>query len=358
MDANANLEVPNFLTVQSTAGTWVGNGDDGFFLYKVVSGDFDAAVQVAGPFATPGFHLPGVLARAWNPNNSGTPYSATVTNVVENWMYIARFQEFAISEHVRYATNGGDVDGYLNSPGDNNDTNTTRFVRLTRAGNIFSFYEKTNQSDAWSLMGTLARPDLAGVSMQVGIEDGVGSTASPITYFTDFELSGPNVSLGTPTLPGTPSAIVTTSTNIGGSLTFSWTVGTPGDSSLVVVRKAGPIQINPVQGVGYGADTVFGASDALMGAGQSVVFNGVGNSVTVTNLGANNINYTVVVYEYTSGSGLVYNTATPATAVFAGPGTITGANLKAPKNDIPFGGAVKLSLFVATSRFSLVSRAR
>jgi hypothetical protein len=348
--ANANVANPGFLTVQSTAGTWVGNGDDGFFLYKVVSGDFDAAVQVANPFLAPGFHLPGILARAWNTNNSGAPYSATVTNSVENWMYIARFQEFAISEHVRYATNGTDHDGYLNSPGDNTDLNTPRYVRLTRVGNIFSFYEKTNQTDAWSLMGTLARADLAGVAIQVGIEDGVGSTASPTTFFTDFELSGPNVSLGTPTLPGTPSGIVTTATNVGGSLTFSWTVGTPGDSSLVVVRRNGNIQINPVQGLKYNADTVFGASDALMGSGQSVVFSGTGNSVTVTNLGANNINYTVAVYEYTNtGSAIVYNTASPTTNVFVGPGTITAASLTVPKNDIPVAGAVKVSLIASFS---------
>ena len=45
-DVNGNTTVanstvnPGFLTVSSSGGTWVGNGDDGFFLYKVVSGDF------------------------------------------------------------------------------------------------------------------------------------------------------------------------------------------------------------------------------------------------------------------------------------------------------------------------------
>jgi len=348
--ANANVVNPGFLTVQSTGGTWVGNGDDGFFLYKVVSGDFDAFVQVANPFQNPGFHLPGILVRAWQTNNSGAPFSANTTNAVENWMYNARFQEFNISEHVRYATNGADVDGYRNSAGNNADLSTPRYVRITRVGDLFSFYEKTNQTDPWGLMGTLARPDLAGVTMQVGIEDGVGGAPSPTTFFTDFELSGPNVSLGTPTLPGTPSGIVATATNTGGSLTFSWTVGTPGDSSLVVIRRNGSIQINPVQGRTYSANSAFGGSNALMGAGQSVVFSGTGNSVTVTNLGANNVNYTVAVYEYTNtGSAIIYNTASPTTNVFAGPGIITAANLKVPKNDIPLAGATKVGLIASFS---------
>jgi hypothetical protein len=348
--ANASVSFSGFLTVQSTATTWAAPGDDGFFLYKVVSGDFDAAVQVAAPFASPGFHLPGLLARAYNTNNSGAPYSATVTNSVENWMYIARFQEFAISEHVRYATNNADVDGYRNSPGDNNDTNTARYVRLTRVGNVFGFYEKTNQTDAWSLMGTLARPDLAGVSMQVGIEDGVGTTASPTTFFTDFELSGPNVTLGSPTLPGTPSGLVTTATNIGGSLTFSWTRGNPGDSSLVVMRLGGVIQQNPIQGVAYSvnAQNTFGDPTTRLGdANEYVVYNGTGTSVTVTNLAGNNLNYVVAVYEYTNTASPVYNTAGPSLTTNAGPGTITGVITSIAPTNIPVSGAT-LGTLLAT----------
>src|ERR1022692_3872531 len=350
--ANASVSFSGFLTVQSTATTWAAPGDDGFFLYKVVSGDFDASVQVAGPFASPGFHLPGLLARAYNTNNSGAPLSATVTNSVENWMYIARFQEFAISEHVRYATNNADVDGYRNSPGDNNDTNTARYVRLTRVGNVFGFYEKTNQTDAWSLMGTLARPDLAGVSMQVGIEDGVGTTASPTTFFTDFELSGPNVTLGSPTLPGTPSGLVTTATNIGGSLTFSWTRGNPGDSSLVVMRLGGVIQQNPIQGVVYpaNAQNAFGDPTTRLGdANEYVVYNGTGTSVTVTNLAGNNLNYVVAVYEYTNTASPVYNTAGPSLTTNAGPGTITGVITSIAPTNIPVSGATLGTLLATIS---------
>jgi hypothetical protein len=349
--ANENLANAGFLTVQSTAGTWAGAGDDGFFLYKVVSGDFDVSVQVSGPFQPPNFHLPGVLVRAWNTNNSGLPYAPSSTNgPSENWVYNARFQEFNISEHGRYATNGADRNDYFNTPGANSDTNTPRYVRITRVGDVFSFYEKTNQTDTYSFITNLTRTDLHGVAMQVGIEDSTSTTAGATTFFTDFELSGPNVSLGNPTGAGTPSAIVTTATNTGGSLAFSWTVGTPGDSSLVVIKPNGHIQVNPVQGLTYTADTAFGASDALMGGGQSVVYNGTGNSVTVTNLGATNITYAVAVYEYTNnGITTIYNTATPATNFFEGPGIITAAHLVVPKNDIPVAGAVNIRLFASFS---------
>ena len=266
-------------------------------------------------------------------------------------MYDARFQEFSISAHGRYATNGADFDGYFNTPGVDSDTNTTRYVRITRVGDLFSFYEKTNQSDAWSFIKSLARPDLAGVSMQVGIEDNVGTTATPLAYFTDFEISGPNVSLGNPTLPGTPSAIVTTATNIGGSLTLSWTVGNPGDSSLLVMRRNGTLQINPIQGLTYSANSAFGTSNTLIGASEYVMYiHGTGNSVTVTNLAANNVNYTVAVFEYTNnGVGNVYNTFSPTTNVFAGPGQINSVALAPASTNVPISGATSLKLFASFS---------
>jgi hypothetical protein len=349
--ANANVANSGFLTVQSTAGTWAAAGDDGFYLYKVVSGDFDASVQVSNPYQTPGFHLPGILARAWSTNNSGAPYSPSSTNAPsENWIYNARFQEFSISEHGRYATNGADRNDYFNTPGANADTNTPRYVRITRVGDVFNFYEKTNQTDTYVFITNLTRTDLHNVPMQVGIEDSTSTTAGAGTFFTDFELSGPNVSLAIPSLAGTPSAIVTTATNTGGSLTFSWTVGNPGDGSLVVIRQNGHIQVNPVQGLAYTADTAFGASDALMGGGQSVVYAGTGNSVTVTNLGANNTTYAVAVYEFTNNAGVTnYNTISPATNFFVGPGVITSAFLVVPTNNIPVQGAVNVRLFASFS---------
>lgn len=354
--ANSGLTAPGFLTVSSTAGNWAGAGDDGFFLYKVVNGDFDASVQIYGNpnpgagFQSQNYHLPGILARAWNTNNTGSPQQTDTNGPSENWVYNARFQEFSISEHGRYATNGADHDGYFNTAGADSDTNTTRYVRITRVGDVFSFYEKTNQTDTYAFITNLTRTDLHGVAMQVGIDDGTGTANSATTTFTDFELSGPNVTLGNPGAVGAPSALVTTATNIAGSLTFSWTPGNAGDSSLVIVTQ-GHIQVDPVQGLTYPAgDPIFGASDGIMGANQSIVYNGTGHSVTVTNLGANIFNYTVAVFEYTNtGTTTIYNTATPATGVFAGPGAINSVQLIVPTNNIPLPGAVHLGLLASFS---------
>jgi hypothetical protein len=334
---------PGFLTVQGTVGAWVGNEDDSFFLYKVIAGDFDVSVDVTQPFDSSAYHLPGLLARAYNPNNSGAPYSATDTNSVENWIYVARFQEFSINEHVRYATNGIDINGYIDTAGDDSDTNSDRYLRMTRVGDVFSFYDKTNPGDAWNPIGTLSRPDLDGVAMQVGIKDESGTANTPLTYFTDFELNATN--LTTPVMPTAPANLVTTATNITGSLTFSWNTGTPGDSSLVVISQHG-IRQNPVQGLTYNSSAGFGDTSALLGgAGEYVVYNGTGNSVTVTNLGANNLTYNVAVYEYTNnGSSIIYNTAAPATNSFAGPGIINAVTLVANATNIPTGGATALQV--------------
>ena len=75
------------------------------------------------------------------------------------------------------------------------------------------------------------------------------------------------------------------------------------------------MQYNPVQGITYTANSAFGTAGTLLGgAGEYVVYNGTGTSVTVTNLGANNLTYYVAVYEYSAGP--VYNTASPATNAF------------------------------------------
>src|SRR6516225_8506242 len=47
--ADANVSFPAFLTVQTTGSDWSDVGDDGFFLWKLVAGDFDVSVESAPP---------------------------------------------------------------------------------------------------------------------------------------------------------------------------------------------------------------------------------------------------------------------------------------------------------------------
>jgi hypothetical protein len=340
--AGAGPAYGGVLTVQSHNTSWAGNGDDGFFLYKWVNGDFDASVLIFAPFEAVAYHFPGLLARAAQ-FPSGSPLAGG-----ENLVNITRFQLYGIGEHVRYVINGVDTDGYLVSPGDSSDTATSHYIRLTRVGNVFSFYNKTNQVDTWNLMGTLTREDLAGLPMQVGLQQATFTDNSPTALFSEFQLSGPNVTF--PVMPTAPSGLTTTATNTSGSLTFSWTGGTPGNSSLVVMSRK-PIQHNPVQGKTYTASSAFGATNALLGgAGEYVVYNGTGNSVTVTGLGANNLTYYVAVYEYSgSGSSTVYNTASPANNAFPGPGMITSVAISFSPASIPTGGAAVAKLYATFS---------
>src|ERR1700751_1192631 len=43
--ANTVTPFPTFLNLQNIGGDWSGADNDGFFLYKVVAGDFDVQVQ-------------------------------------------------------------------------------------------------------------------------------------------------------------------------------------------------------------------------------------------------------------------------------------------------------------------------
>jgi hypothetical protein len=348
--ADSGVTYPGYLSLRSSGGDWADAGDDGVLLWKLVTGDFDVSVQSSpfnlsggSAFDNGGYHMAGLMARAYNPDNSGSPYSTTTTNLAENYVMLLRFQEYGLNE-VNEAVNGTRVEHTF--PDSNTDTGTTRYFRIVRSSlTNFTFFWKTNTSDSWVQIisdlpgGVLVRSDLTG-PLQVGIAQAPFSTGSHDAVFTDFELSGAGVSF--PAMPTAPSALVTTATNTAGALTFSWTLGTPGDRSLVVMSR-GPMQYNPAHGITYTANSAFGTAGTLLGgAGEYVVYNGTGTSVTVTNLGANNLTYYVAVYEY--GAGPVYNTASPATNAFPGPGVITGAKLVAFTNNIPVNGAVVVQL--------------
>ncbi|HEX7576835.1 MAG TPA: hypothetical protein VF430_02230, partial [Verrucomicrobiae bacterium] len=128
-----------YLTTQGSTGNWTAGTaaapslgtDSSFFLYKVVQGDFDASVDVGAPFSIVNYHLPGVLVRLYNPNNSGSPYSSITNAAWENWIYISRWEEFGGDVHGRFTTNNVDHDGYCSGqPSDASDIATAdRYVR-------------------------------------------------------------------------------------------------------------------------------------------------------------------------------------------------------------------------------------
>jgi hypothetical protein len=335
---------PNTLSITETRGDWAGAGDDGFFLWKLVQGDFDVSVESLPTWATTANNFAGLLVRAYNTNNSGAPFSTTITNAAENWVMLWRGQEFNIDE-VRFATNGADNERTFS---DNvAGINDTRFFRIVRnQGTNFSFFWKTNATDNWVQLtnganypnGIYTRADLAGIPLQVGIAHALFSGNSAQVFFTDFELTGPNVN-PPPAMPPAPSNVTFAPVN-SNSVAISWSTN-GGDGSLVVLRANGMLLGNPVQGHPYAGDTNFQSPNTFLSADRShIVYSGPATNIIVTGLGGSNNTYSAYVFSSSgSGSSIAYNTASPATNSIAGPGIVAAVSFVVNPTNIPVGGA-------------------
>ena len=95
------------------------------------------------------------------------------------------------------------------------------------------------------------------------------------------------------------------------SLTLTWTNG-DGSKRIVVAKEALPVDWTPSDSTTYTANSVF-ASGTELGTGNYVVYNGSGNSVTVTGL-IPGTTYYFKIFEYgcSPGAELYLTTGTPA----------------------------------------------
>ncbi|HRH65017.1 MAG TPA: SBBP repeat-containing protein [Bacteroidia bacterium] len=90
---------------------------------------------------------------------------------------------------------------------------------------------------------------------------------------------------------------------------------TPGNGSgrIIIAHEGSPVNQLPVDGTVYNANTIFGSGENL-GSGNYVVYNGAGNSVTVTGLTGGGTYY-FAVFEYNGTGGITnYLTINPAIA--------------------------------------------
>jgi hypothetical protein len=105
--------------------------------------------------------------------------------------------------------------------------------------------------------------------------------------------------------PTSPSTNLTVSGQTQTSMTLNFTAGN-GFNRLVAIKQGTSITNTPFDGAGYAANSIYG-SGADLGGGTYVVYNGTGNSVTVTGLQSNTLYY-LAVFEYNSnGSGCTNN---------------------------------------------------
>lgn len=149
----------------------------------------------------------------------------------------------------------------------------------------------------------------AGVTYHYAIYEFNGISA-PV-YLSASPVRGSATTIGPPQTQATNA--VASAINVSAA-SLSWTNG-DGQKRIVLMRANGPVNANPVDGTSYSANTFFGTGSQV-GSGNYVVFNGTGNSLTVTNLSLGNT-YHIAVFEYNDfgSTNVLYYTVNPARAV-------------------------------------------
>lgn len=320
LKADANVTASGKLSVQTTETAWEGTDDDGFFLYKVVKGDFQVSVKIVTPYDNTGYNTAGLMARAFT--GPGNPLTGG-----ENYVTFTRFDEFGFANYGRSTVDNGTQQV---NPGDPEGADLY-WLMLERVGNTFSCYQKTAEADSWILVPNCVfeRPDLDGMPVQVGIIQAIFSAASPTVQFEKFSLTGPNVAPVQPTGP----AGLTMTAPAPGTVALSWTPGAGSTGSLVVMRPYAPTSRQPSQYTGYTGNFDFSLATPL-GATNNIVFVGTESTVTVTNL-TPSVTYFASVYAYSgSGDTAVYSQSAPATASKTVTGQLTSIAVTLQTNTV------------------------
>jgi hypothetical protein len=215
--ADANITSNGVLTVTTLNVGWEYAQNDGFFLFKNVTGDFQVAAQILNTLTNPvvPYNNPGLLARAYGPG--GVPF---VGGTNESWVSWTRFDEFGIGTYARETLNNATTrdsqptadDGYY------------WLLMVRENGTNFSFYQRQSPADPWQTAPdgtTYSIAAFAGQPLQVGIlacafDSGTAATSQLSDFMLDTGLakltvgrSGADVVLAWPegagTLQVTPS---------------------------------------------------------------------------------------------------------------------------------------------------------
>lgn len=154
------------------------------------------------------------------------------------------------------------------------------------------------------------------------IRNGCAVRAIPLAEITDnsptvvlpastVSMTAVSLNYDYPPAPAVQSSDVTFSNVTSNSLTINWTSG-DGTNRLVLLKAGSVVNSSPADGSAYTASTSFG-NGSQIGEGNYVVYNGIGNSVNVTNLDGNTM-YHVSIFEFSGPAGMQdYLTVNPAT---------------------------------------------
>ncbi len=245
----------------SSAVGWDGSHANAPFLYKNVTGDFDARVQVTAGTAV-NYTIAGLLVRL-NPANADGNAGEDFVMITRNW--------FGGGNQLRRVDDNAQSDsgGY---------TPVVAYLRLTRTGNVFRGYTSSDGTTwtqrAWGGGGLdLTRADLGG-TVQLGLTEGAFVAGNNTSARFD------NITLITPDLPLTwangADGNWTTGTWSGGPPTYPgsgtptiidtpWTVTV--DSSQAAASLAasngGTVSVTSAGSLAVGGATTLGTSGTL-----------------------------------------------------------------------------------------------
>jgi regulation of enolase protein 1 (concanavalin A-like superfamily) len=288
--ADSGISSPRRLTVQSYNANFSVGQDSGFFLYKIVTGDFSLSVQIVNFNATP-YHMPGIMVRA--------PFELNYTEGFLQWL---GFNEYGIGNLARQSKAGSYSEPFSTSEP------AYPFIMVERATNTFNFYGKAHALDAWTLVASEEHGEYSGVPLQVGLVEQTFTGNTGVVAFANMVLALPN---SNSVAPAAPSGL-TLATNAYGEVVASWTAGASSSGSVVIARAGGAITRQPVDGDDFAStanqDYTLGGN---LGASNVVVYAGSGTLVTVTNLPA--LSTSFAVYSYKTDSNTNYYNLTPAT---------------------------------------------
>lgn len=232
-DHMTNLNVQN--TGQLTWGSffedfgWEGTLDNGPVLYKAVSGDFDVSVQVT---AMSRFSEGGLIARVPDLSLAGPGEDYVALRQKGNFFFdVPRSTDDGIS------TDNFAAERRPSEP----------FIRMIRAGDVFSLYTRPDTYSNWALLDQVTRPDLTNVAdLQVGLWFG-NSSASVVSVgsvqFDNFVLAQ-NVTFTAP-IAADASSSTTEDTPLTGTVSAMDADGDLLSYSVSSAPSHGQVTMNP-----------------------------------------------------------------------------------------------------------------
>ena len=250
--ADANISSNNVLTITATGDGWENDTCGGFFVFKFVPGDFEAAVHI-NYYDIEAYNQPGLLARAYSTGTNGTALGApyvigpprtnangiAIATYGESWVSLTRFDEYGIGTYARLNLDSAVEETTQPDQGDGNNW----LLIARRNGTNFSFYKRSATTAPWQPVPNntvYEQAEFAGAPMQVGLMAGAWwwtAGDNRTVLFEDFMLdrtTGSPLSIsrgpGTVTLswPPMPNATL----EFSGSLTSPNWQPVPGTATL------------------------------------------------------------------------------------------------------------------------------